>query len=77
MINKKTLDDNDMTIEEYFEKILESIGDNNQANAWSLFDELSEKQQEYFFEHVDMLNHYDADNPTSEMIQLRQYFKNR
>lgn len=76
-MNKKTLDDLDMTIEEYFNDIIEAMASNNKQDAWSRFDELTDKQREQFFEYVDLMFYYDVDDINSEMIKLRDYFNNR
>jgi hypothetical protein len=76
MVTKKDLQDFGLSLEEFFEYIIESknIGADNQAKF--LFSLMSEAQQEEFFEYVDKTYYYEVDNDefVSEMINFKNYF---
>jgi hypothetical protein len=66
-----------MSIEEYFEYLLESKNNGQHVQAKVMFNAMSEGQQKYFFEYIDTLLFYevDMDEMVSEMIDFRNYFK--
>ena len=75
-MTERDLKEFDLSLEEFFEYIIEckTIGADHQS--WFLFGLLSEAQQKQFFEYVDEAYFYEVDNDefTSEMINLRNYF---
>lgn len=76
MVTKKDLQDFELSLEEFFEYIVESknIGAHNQACF--LFSLMSEDQQRQFFEYVDVTYFYEVDNDdfVSEFINFKNYF---
>ena len=76
MVTKKDLQDFGLSLEEFFEYIVESKNINADNQARFLFALMSEAQQEEFFEYVDTSYFYEVDNTefVSEMILFRQYF---
>jgi hypothetical protein len=77
MVTKKELRGLNMSIEEYFEYLLESKNNGQHVQAKVMFNAMSEGQQKYFFEYIDTLLFYevDMDEMVSEMIDFRNYFK--
>ena len=77
MVTKKELKGLNMSIEEYFEYLLESKTNGQHVQAKVMFNAMSEGQQKYFFEYIDTLLFYevDMDEMVSEMIDFRNYFK--
>lgn len=77
MVTKKELRSLNMSIEEYFEYLLESKNNGQHVQARVMFNAMSEGQQKYFFEYIDTLLFYevDMDEMVSEMIDFRNYFK--
>lgn len=76
MVTKRDLARKDMCIDEYFEYILFNKEQGNTPIARELFNDLSEKQREEFFEYSETLHFYDVDEGelVSEMINFRNYF---
>jgi len=76
MVTKTDLKQLDMSLDEYFEYIVESKANGQHEQAKVLFSMMSEDQQEQFFEYVDVTFFYEVDNDefTSEMINFRDYF---
>jgi hypothetical protein len=76
MVTSRDLRDFGLSLEEFFEYIIESknIGADNQARF--LFSLMSEAQQEEFFEYVDKAYYYEVDNDefVSEFINFKNYF---
>lgn len=76
MVTEKDLKNFDLSLEEFFEYIVESknIGADNQARF--LFSLMSEAQQEEFFDYVDKAYYYEVDNDEfiSEFINFKNYF---
>ena len=76
MITSKDLRDFNLSLEEFFEYIIESknIGADNQARF--LFSLMSDEQQEQFFSYVDVTYFYetDQDEMVSEFINFKNYF---
>jgi len=76
MVTSRDLRDFGLSLEEFFEYIIESknIGADNQARF--LFSLMSEAQQEEFFEYVDKTYYYEVDNDefVSEFINFKNYF---
>lgn len=73
MVTKKTLEGYLFTLEEYFDYIIESKNNGQHSQSKMLFDEMSDKQKEHFFEYIEALYHYDSE-VNSEMITLVKYF---
>jgi hypothetical protein len=76
MVTSRDLRDFGLSLEEFFEYIIESknIGADNQARF--LFSLMSEAQQEEFFDYVDKTYYYEVDNDEfiSEFINFKNYF---
>ena len=76
MVTSRDLRDFGLSLDEFFEYIVEckTIGADHQA--WFLFGLMSDDQQKQFFEYVDTAYFYEVDNDefVSEMINFRQYF---
>ena len=76
MVTKKDLQDFNLSLEEFFEYIVESknIGAHNQACF--LFSLMSEEQQRQFFDYVDVTYFYevDQDEMVSEFTNFKNYF---
>jgi hypothetical protein len=77
-MNKIALNRLGMSLEEYFEYILDSKTNGQHKQAKELFGELSDEQKEAFFVFAETLYFYevDEDELNSEMINFRNYFKN-
>jgi len=78
MVTEKDLKNFDLSLEEFFEYIIESknIGADNQAKF--LYSLMSEEQQEEFFEYVHTAYYYEVDEldiPT-ELTNFINYFNN-
>jgi hypothetical protein len=75
-LTKKDLDGFGLSLEEFFEYVIESkdIGADNQARF--LYSLMSEAQQDEFFEYVDKAYYYEVDNDefVSEFINFKNYF---
>ena len=76
MVTKKDLQELEMSLDEYFEYIVESKANGQHEQAKVLFSMMSDEQQKQFFEYVDEAYFYEVDNDefVSEMILFRQYF---
>ena len=76
MVTKKDLQDFGLSLEEFFEYIIESKNINADNQARFLFALMSEAQQEEFFEYVDKAYFYEVDNDdfVSEFINFKNYF---
>jgi hypothetical protein len=76
MVTKKDLQELEMSLDEYFEYIVESKANGQHEQAKVLFSMMSEGQQEQFFKYVDEAYFYEVDNDefVSEMIDFRNYF---
>lgn len=76
MVTSRDLREFGLSLEEFFEYIIESknIGADNQARF--LFSLMSEAQQEEFFMYVDETYYYEVDNDefVSEFINFKNYF---
>lgn len=76
MVTEKDLKEFDLSLEEFFEYIVEckTMGAHHQAKM--LFSMMSDAQQKTFFEYVDEAYFYEVDNDefTSEIINFRNYF---
>ena len=76
MVTSKDLRDFGLSLDEFFEYIIESknIGADNQARF--LFSLMSEDQQKQFFSYVDVTYFYEVDNDefVSEFINFKNYF---
>ena len=76
MVTSRDLRDFGLSLEEFFEYIIESknIGADNQARF--LYSLMSEEQQEEFFEYVHTAYYYEVDNDEfiSEFINFKNYF---
>jgi hypothetical protein len=77
MVTKKDLQGLEMSLDEYFEYIVESKANGQHEQAKVLFSMMSEGQQADFFKYVDEAYFYEVDNDefVSEMIDFRNYFK--
>jgi len=76
MVTNKDLRDFNLSLEEFFEYIVESKMMDAHHQACFLFGLMSEDQQKQFFDYVDATYFYEVDNDefVSEMILFRQYF---
>jgi len=76
MVTKKDLQQLEMSLDEYFEYIVESKANGQHEQAKMLFTMMSEAQRKTFFEYVDEAYFYEVDNDefVSEMINFRNYF---
>jgi hypothetical protein len=76
MVTKKDLQDFGLSLEEFFEYVIESKNIGADQQAWFLFGLMSDDQQKRFFEYVDATYFYEVDNDefVSEMISFRNYF---
>lgn len=76
MVTSKDLRDFNLSLEEFFEYIVESKTMGAHHQACFLFGLMSEDQQKQFFEYVDTAYFYEVDNDefVSEMINFRNYF---
>lgn len=76
MVTSRDLRDFGLSLDEFFEYIVEckTIGADHQA--WFLFGLMSDEQQKQFFDYVDTAYFYEVDNDefVSEMINFRNYF---
>ena len=76
MVTKKDLQELEMSLDEYFEYIVESKTNGQHSQAKMLFSMMSDAQQKTFFEYVDEAYFYEVDNDefVSEIINFRNYF---
>jgi len=76
MVTKKDLQQLEMSLDEFFEYIVESKANGQHEQAKMLFTMMSEAQRKTFFEYVDEAYFYEVDNDefVSEMINFRNYF---
>jgi hypothetical protein len=76
MVTKKDLQQLEMSLDEYFEYIVESKANGQHEQAKMLFTMMSQAQSKTFFEYVDEAYFYEVDNDefVSEMINFRNYF---
>lgn len=78
-MNKIALNRLGMSLEEYFEYIVESRVNGQHKQARELFRDLSDEQKSEFFAYTETLYFYEVDEEelTSEMIEFRNYFTNQ
>lgn len=78
-MNKIALNRLGMSLEEYFEYIVESKVNGQHKQARELFRDLSDEQKSEFFVYTETLYFYEVDEEelTSEMIEFRKYFTNQ
>jgi hypothetical protein len=76
MVTKKDLQELEMSLDEYFEYIVESKTNRQHEQARMLFSMMSDAQRKTFFEYVDEAYFYEVDNEefVSEIINFRNYF---
>jgi hypothetical protein len=76
MVTKKDLQELEMSLDEYFEYIVESKTNGQHEQARMLFGMMSDAQRKTFFEYVDEAYFYEVDNTefVSEIINFRNYF---
>lgn len=76
MVTKKELKGLELSLDEYFEYILESKANGQHTQARELFGKLSGGQRLDFFLYVDKLYFYEVEENEllTEMINFRQYF---
>jgi hypothetical protein len=76
MVTKKDLQDFGLSLEEFFEYVIECKDINADNQARFLFGLMSEAQQDEFFEYVDKAYFYEVDNDefVSEFINFKNYF---
>ena len=79
MVTKQTLSKYDFSyIEEYYEYMLECKENEQHEQSSKLYEELSDKQKEDFFDWVELTYGYEAEDEnemTYEMRTLREYYK--
>lgn len=79
MVTKRDLNQLEMSLDEYFEYIVESRVNGQHEQSKLLFEALSEDQRKEFFDYTYMRYFYevDYDEFVSEMIEFRKYFTNQ
>ena len=78
MVTEKDLKDFELSLEEFFEYVVDCYTTGAESQARFLFSLMSEKQQGHFFDYVDAAYFYEVDieENVSEMINFRNFFTN-
>lgn len=83
MVTKETLDSYGFNIEDYFLYIIESRENGQHKQAKQLYNDMSDSQQQFFWEFIETSffydakdsHHNDAEGEQSELNKLKKYFK--